>query len=246
MVAVMGIKGSVDEAAQQLAAPLELTQAELRLLLNAGYPAVALVTVDEQVARATCSIIKQKGHAVFTYDTSKLVPSEAMVQPRGFQLTDHDFCEEAPAAGHVQFAAITALIRATHRTSRSSTSEVRERQFRPIMAVASGGLILSKTSTRSVTTNQVGHEQVLYLFSRHDRPWILRERVLKYQGLGTRIRPTSIENFNTLVQTLRSSATNAFFDDRLTSSRTVRGVAEGIPTTDLLAHLLAASPDNPH
>ena len=53
------------------------------------------------------------------------------------------------------------------------------------------------------------------------------------------LRPTSLDNFATTLQRLRERAPDAAYDERLVNSRPIRGVAEGVEATDILAHLLA-------
>ena len=99
---------------------------------------------------------------------------------------------------------------------------------------------MSKKSTRDVTTRTDTREQVLYLFRRSGAaPWILRERSARYAGLGADLHPTSLENFATTTRLLRAYAPQAIFDERFMVSRPIRGVADGIEATDVLAHLLA-------
>jgi len=91
------------------------------------------------------------------------------------------------------------------------------------MAIATGGLIMSKKTTREVTTKTETREQVLYLFRKSGgAPWILRERAARYMGLGADLRPTSLENFGTTIRRLRELAPLAFYDERLMSGRPVR------------------------
>ena len=132
------------------------------------------------------------------------------------------------------------LFRASHRTTSTSTHEVKERKLQPGMAIATGGLILTKTTKKEVTTKTETREQVLYLFRKSEAPpWILRERGARYMGLGPDLRPTSLENFITTIRRLRELAPQAENDERLMSGRPILGVAEGIEAMDILAYLLA-------
>jgi len=139
------------------------------------------------------------------------------------------------------FADIGVLVRAMHRSTTTTTEQVKERKLRPVMAVATGGLVTSKKTTRETTRHEEHREQVLYVFRRcGEPPWILRERGAIYGGLGADIAPTAFENFQTTIRRLRELAPAAAYDERLMTSRTVRGVADGSDATDLLAYLIAA------
>jgi hypothetical protein len=141
-------------------------------------------------------------------------------------------------AAALPYADIVALLKATHRTEETGVSEEKERKFRPGMALATGGLVLSKTIKRQVVTRTESREQVLYVFTRSGDPWILRERSARYAGLGAALAPTSLENFRTTLDQLRQRAPHAVYDERLQSPRTIRGIADGSAATDLLAHLI--------
>jgi hypothetical protein len=243
VVAIVEWKGPADGPASglgALAAALETTAYELKLTLSAGFPAVVLATVDESRAAAAMNAIDRHGHRAAMCHRATMVPSAAMTTLRDFALGE-DVLISASAAGELMpYADVLALFRATHRTTTTSVEEVKERKLRPGMAIATGGLILSKKTTREVTTKTETREQVLYIFSKSGAPpWILRERGARYTGLGADLRPTSLENFATTIRRLREAAPHAYYDERLLSGRPIRGVAEGVEATDILAYLLA-------
>jgi hypothetical protein len=240
LVAIAELGGSLDRLAQ-VASDLETTVYELKLTLSAGFPAVVLATVDEARATSAVDAIRRQGLRALTFDRATMVPSSAMTSLRDFQFEADALLASAAQGERLPYEDILALLRATHRTTSTSTEEVKERKLRPVMAIATGGLIMSKKTTREVITKTEAREQVLYLFRKSgEAPWILRERAARYMGLGTDLRPTSLENFATTTRRLRELAPLAFYDERLLSGRPIRGVAEGIAATDILAYLLAA------
>ena len=164
-----------------------------------------------------------------------------MTSLRDFRLEADGVRASADSPESLRYARIGALLRATHRRTVETTEKVNERKFRPGMAVLTGGLVLSKKTSREVTSRSEQREQVLYLFPVDGAPpWILREREAHYGGLGKHLKPTSNENFQTTIAQLRERSPNAAYDERLMAGRPIRGVAEGSDATDLLAHLLAA------
>jgi hypothetical protein len=238
VVAIIEWKGPADHVGP-LAAELETTAYELKLTLSAGFPAVVLATVDEARAAAAMATLSRHGHRAAMCHRATMVASSAMTALRDFQIGDEVLASSA-AGELMPYSDVLALLRATHRTTTTSVEEVKERKLRPGMAIATGGLILSKKTTREVVTKTEAREQVLYIFSRSDAPpWILRERSARYTGLGTDLRPTSLENFATTIRRLRELAPHAYYDERLMGGRPIRGVAEGIEATDILAYLLA-------
>jgi hypothetical protein len=240
LAAIGELQGTIDDAIRPLASDLGITPYELRLVFNAGLPAVVLVTADETQARAAVAAIARHGHAALFCARRDVVPSGHMTLLRDFQFAKSAIVPQAGSSDRLPYDDIAVMLRATHRTTSETTEDVKERKLRPIMAVATGGLVLSKTTTRTVTSQTAHNETVVYLFRRSaSPPWILKERSARYIGLGEYLRPTSLENIATTVRLLREYAPEAAYDERLMSSRPIRGVADGIEATDLFAHLLA-------
>jgi hypothetical protein len=235
--------GDVSDAGLRgLAGELGTTLYELRLLLNAGFPAVVLATVDAHRALAASETLARFGHRVVSCDRSEMTPSSEMTSLRDLVFEDAGILasRSAKSAARLRYDAIGALVRGTHRSEATTSSEVKERKLRPGMAIVSGGLIVTKTVTRDVTTTTVAHESVLYLFPRDlSRPFILFEREGLYASLGAALRPTSLENFAHCIERLRALAPSAAYDERLKVARPIRGVGDGILACDWYAHLIA-------
>jgi len=239
IVAVAELKVEIQDAIRPLAGDLATTPYELKLAFNAGFPAVVLVTADETQARAAQKVIAGRGHRPILCDRRDVTPSSEMTQLRAFRLLPDALIPDEGSPRRLDFGDISVLLRATHRTTSERTEQVKERKIRPVMAVMTGGLVLSKTTQRTVTSSTAHNEQVLYLFSRSHAPWLLRERNASYSGLGSRLSASSFENFGTTIQLLREGCPSAAYDERLKTSRPMRGVADGIDATDIYAHMLA-------
>jgi hypothetical protein len=240
LVAIGELQGSIEGTIRPLADDLGTTPYELRLLINAGLPAVVLATVDENRARAAVAAVIRHGHVSIACQRSEVVPSASMTQLRDFRLAPEGLVADTGSSDRLAYQDIAVLLRATHKTTTETIEQVKERKLRPVMALATGGLVLSKTVKREVATRTEAREQALYIFPRSGAsPWLLRERSARYGGLGVELRPSSLDNFARTVQRLRERAPGAAYDERLMSGRPIRGVAEGVEATDILAHLLA-------
>jgi hypothetical protein len=240
LVAIAELTGAAEASIASLAAALETTVYELRLVLNAGLPAVVLATVDPARAQSAVAAIARSGHIPVSCDRADVTPSRRMTALRNFSLDGDGFRPDSASRARFAYSDLGAILRATHRSTTETSETVKERKFRPVMAAATGGLVLTKKTTREVTTRTEHREQVLYLCSRSGQPpWILREREAHYGGLGADLSPASSACFQTTIRRLRESAPSAAYDERLTSGRPIRGVAEGSDATDILAHLLA-------
>jgi hypothetical protein len=240
LVAIAELRGSLDDAVCPLAADLNTTPYELRLLLNAGFPAVVLSTVDAALARSAVKAIEARGHLALSCDRRSLTMSRGMTAPSSFTFTATALTSDESRSEELPFDDLGAILRATQRETTETKEEIKERKLRPVMAVATGGLVMSKNTTREVVKRAETREQVLYLFRRSGAPpWLLRERGTRYGGLGKDLGPTSFANFQTTIRKLRERVPGAAYDERLMNGRPIRGVTDGADATDLLAHLLA-------
>jgi hypothetical protein len=240
VVAIAELRASPEVAAPLLAPHLGATAYELRLALSAGLPAIVLMTPDERRADAARDRIASQGHRVVTCARSDVVPSRRMTALKDFRFDVETLVATATGTERLPFSDILVLLRASHRTTTETTTEVKERKLRPGMAIATGGLVMTKTTTREVTSRSEEREQVLYLFRKGSGvPWILRERSGRYKGLGGDVGRTTLENFAMTILRLRELSPGAIYDERLGTARAVRGIADGIDAADLLAHLVA-------
>src|ERR1700753_1450803 len=87
LVAIAELGGSIYLAMGPLAAALNPRAYWLRLLLNAGMPAVVLATVDSARAAAAKAAISRQGHVPVTCDRSAVVESPDMTALLGFAFT---------------------------------------------------------------------------------------------------------------------------------------------------------------
>jgi hypothetical protein len=240
VVAIAELRGAIDATLKELAADLGTTPYELRLIVNGGVPAVVLVTADAEKAELARAAIARHKHVPVSVDSRTVVASGDMTELVRFVLGSNGVVADERSGVELPFADIGALVRALHRGTTTTTEQVKERKLRPVMAIATGGMVMSKKTTREVTRHEEHREQVLYVFRRSgEAPWILRERGALYGGLGADTGPTAFENFQTTIRKLRERAPSAAYDERLMTARTIRGVAQGSEATDLLAYLIA-------
>jgi hypothetical protein len=233
LVALTSPAKRIDDEARALATDLGTTPYEARLKLAAGVPAIVLSTPDRTRADALAAALRARGHLALVCATSEVVAASAMTSLRRFQLDD-----DAILAGEARLPwdDMSALVRATHRRIIETTEKVKEKQLSIGRAIATGGLVMRKTTTRDVTTRNEDTEPVLYLFRASGEPaWILRERGTHFGALGARLSQMSSQNFATTVEVLRSRAPHARFDDRLLARK------PSFEDVDLLAHLIAWS-----
>jgi hypothetical protein len=250
VVAIVALATPPEAEAAALAADLGTTAYEVLLGLRGGLPAVVLTTTDAGRAATVTEQIRARGHRALACDTATVIPHAAMISMRRFRLGPEAVTLADQPAERLPYADVLALVRATHRRRVDVVSETTERKLRPGMALATGGLVLSKKVTRRETTTTDERRQVLYVFRRGGHtPWLLEEEGTHWDGLGAERAPAAITNFLTTIGHLRARAPGVAYDERLVAPRKVPeritqsgaqrtevSAADGI---DLLAHLLA-------
>jgi hypothetical protein len=240
LVTVVALKGPLEPALGPIAECLGITPYELRIVFNAGLPAVVLAVDDAERAADTTALIRRLGHAAVVADRNEIVSSRAMIRLRDFALTAEGIAPTADSPERLPYADLLCLLRSVHRSTTETVETVKDRKLRPGMAIATGGLVMSKEVEREVVSRQESRQQVLYLFRRSGlTPWILRERETHYGALGKAMQPTSLLNFNTTLELIRARSPGAPYDDRLMRPRPVRGISNEIEACDILAHALA-------
>ncbi len=242
LVAIVDIDRIPDAARTTLAAALGTTLYELRLVLSAGLPAVVLTTPEASRAEAAVSAIAREGGQAVWAERRTVYPSGRMPAIRDFRFQPSGLTATETASEQLAFSDIFAIIRATHSTVTTRSAVVKERKLDPGRALITGGLKMSRTTSREVVSRTDTREQVLYLFRRSGAPpWLLRERSAHYGGLGKALGPSSLGNFQEVVRALRERVPNAAYDERFLAHRTLRGISDGLEATDILVHLLALS-----
>jgi hypothetical protein len=191
---------------------------DLRLRLARPLP-VMLARVDApERARALLAALRARGHGAIACDLTYVPSSQAMMTPRSYRFEADAFVGSGPAqaTGRMPYADMLALLRARDTTVEEIATSTKERKFSFGRAAMTGGLILSKSKTKSARSTSEQSEQVLYLIRRDGRePMLLREGALRHEGLGEQIRPTALENFALVVASLRERAPQALYDERL-------------------------------
>lgn len=255
VVALTELATTEEIEAPHLAVDIDVSVYEARQKLVVGLPTVVLMTPSRARALEVLAKLRARGHGAVAFAASDVVPAASMVPIRKFRLDDKALVIEPVAQGAVElevpYDEMTGLVRAVHRRSFETRDDVKERKLRPLAAIASGGVILTKTVKREVVSVSEERQQALYLFRRGGVPCLLLENGAQYAGLGALVKPTRLENFVTTVQLLRQRAPRVVYDARLvtlrktpapptepSSPRAFDPINGGI---DLLAHILVTS-----
>lgn len=256
VVALTRLSCSLEDAAKGLAPELGVTVYDLRLTFTAGLPAILTITPDKQRALSLLSTVRRGGHTALACDVDAVVAHEDMVHMRRFRFDPFGlYCETHAGELNLPYGDILCGLRAVHKSSTETTTAKTEKSFALGRTIASGGLMIRKTTTREVTSSSEERENVFYIFRRSGlTPWLLSEGHANYSALGPHMDRTQRENFLKTIELIKGACAEAAFDDRLMSAKKIpesvsRSVSHGASSkssgsssadgVDLLAHLLA-------
>jgi hypothetical protein len=115
----------------------------------------------------------------------------------------------------VEWPEVLAILRGI-RASRSEVERTeKSKSFSVGTAIATGGLSMTRTSTKTVRSSEESTEQVILVYARDGRAAMLAEHELDFSCLGPAMHPSSTGNMVELARRLRESAKGAFYDERL-------------------------------
>jgi hypothetical protein len=228
--------------APEFAKLVGVTEYEARLALVSPQPSIVQTTSSRDRANDTAALLRARGHGIHVFDEESFTPSERMTKMDDFRL-DADGVRRVADGELLPYGDVFAILRAVHVSSSEVERPSAQRGLRSDMldATPSALRVVSKNHER---------EQVAYFFRRSgERPWILRERHARYDGLGAERKTVAFQNFVFTIDRMREASPMAIYDDRLVRRRVAERVREDTmlratyktshEAMDLLAHLLA-------
>lgn len=257
VVALAEVEPSKLDAEPALLAPdLGITPYEARQILLAGFPALVLTTPRREDAVALLRNLRARGHGAIAFDASAVVAGDDMVHPKRFRIDAGVMSAFDPMGNltlELPLADVQSILRATERSRTDTTTETTSTKFSMGRAMLTGGLSLTKKVKHEEHSITHQSQEVVYLFRRsRETPWLIKEREINYDGLGAERDASSMRNFLTLIERLRSLAPSAQYDERLRGVRrlgpaimravTMKTASVSQSTSsqvDLLAHTLA-------
>jgi len=176
LVALVRAPERPDEAAKVLASALGLAPAEARLRLGPEPPAL-LARLDPDKADALVVTLGKAGLAALAVDVRVPTDKDRTIV-RSFSFDDRvvTFTSRAGDSMVVSWADVVAILRGL-RASRSQVEQVeKSKRFSVGTAVATSGLKMTRTSTRTVRSSEESTEQVILVFAQDGHAALLAER----------------------------------------------------------------------
>jgi hypothetical protein len=215
LVALVRAPSNPAEAAVSLAEASGVALAEARMRL-ARQPPALLTRLEEARADALAAALRKAGLAALSVDDH--CPTDKDRLPaRTFSLDDAGavFTARSGDTLNVTWPDLSAILWGA-RASRSQVERSdKSKHFSVGMAVATGGLKMTRTSTQTQRSSEESSEQVILAYARDGRAVTLAEHGLDFSCLGAGMQPSSTANMAELARRLRERAKTAYFDNRL-------------------------------
>lgn len=215
LVAIARAPARPGEAAAVLAEASGVALAEARMRLAPEPPAI-LARLEPDRADALVAALREAGLAALAVP-ERVPTDDDRVVARFLSLDEAGatFTSRSGDSMRTEWPDVLAVLRGV-RSSRSDVERVEKvRNFSLGMAVATGGLKMTRTSTGTAQSSEESSEQVILVYGRDGRAALLAERALDFSCLGTGMSPSSTGNMVELARRLREKGSGAFHDNRL-------------------------------
>jgi len=228
VVALTRLAATFEGDLKELAAWISLAPYDFGLRARAGLPALLGSFSNQEEADALVAKLRQRGYGAVSCDGADVPGASQQSVPRDFQITGAALTgvDHAGKEFELPLRDVVALIRATAVVAIETSTTTEKKQFAIGRALATGGLMMKKKVEQTSSSTSEQREQVLYVFERSgSHPLLFQETQLHYQGLGAALKPVASQNFLTLIEMLRTSAPQAFFDDRFLKQKRKVGIS---------------------
>lgn len=215
LVAIVKAPPRPEEAAASVAAATGLTLAECRMRLSPEPPAL-LARLEDEAAEALVAALRAAGLAGLAIDAHVPTDSARTVAHRvAFDADGATFTPRFGEGARIAWPDVVAVLRGT-REARSDTERAEKSTSLSLgMAAATGGLKVTRTSTRTFHSTETSLQQVILVYARDGRVAALVEGRVDFTSLGAALEPSSTANMVALGRRLKEQAKHAFHDDRL-------------------------------
>ncbi len=221
VIAIHYKPGTGEALATALAEALGGTLYEARARLGdpEGGPAVVATYGEIEPAWACTGRLRANGFAPIL-----ITPEEVETNASRFVVRAFTFGGEGLTAvsrrgetTEVAYREIDLFLRATRIEEHTEVKTTEQRKFSAGRAILSGGLMLTKKTrtVEQVTTEE--RDDFFQVYSDGRPPVVFHASGLNYQSLGPALQPSVAANFARLTETLRKSASQARYDERLAS-----------------------------
>jgi hypothetical protein len=217
----------VPDPIARAAAAVGLVRADAQRRLAGILPRVILVD-DAAAVDSAKAALDAAGFRTIAFDPRLAPGADDRVLARSLRIEGSELVAISGVGVETEHGvplhSVALMQRAIGQTATSHTSTTRERRFALGSAVLTGGLKMTKTVERTVSSTTETRESLLVLQRRDGEDVMLAEHRLDYRFLGAELQPTSHASFEATVARLRRAAPRARYDDRAARPGFVAGL----------------------
>lgn len=202
-------------AVEALATAAGMAPAEARMRLAPEPPAL-LARLAPAAADALVAQLRKAGLAALAVDEQQLAEEErTLARSVAFGPASVTFTPRAGPPLELAWDEVRVILRGASsvRTQREHVEKTRGLDMGK--ALVTGGLAATRTSEKTVRSNQEETSQIIFVFAQDGRGALLSEHALDFSCLGPHMQPVRTANMGVLVKLLRERAPRAYFDERL-------------------------------
>jgi hypothetical protein len=219
ILAVYNVGKDVDGPAKILAQALGKTvyEARVRLLACGTCPLAVALFQEQEKAEESAATLNANGVATLILREEEIESDSARFIARKFELNKESFYVQSRQEESLTlpWEEIRLILLGSSIVIQSDKEIVKERKFSLGRAIATQGLMMSKTVKRTVTTKEQVRERLMFVYSQRQPTVALRETAMLYDSLGKAMQPARAANFTYVVGELIKLSSQAHFDDRL-------------------------------
>ena len=219
VVAIHYAPGAGEAMAGGLAEALGSTLYEARARMSdpEGGPAVVGNFAEIEPAWAFAGRLRANGIQPILLSPADIESDARRFLVRSFHLGDRGISAESRRGETAELAyrEIQVVLRGVRIEERTEIKHTEQRKFSATRALATGGLVLTKTTRTSTPVTTEEREEFLHVYAGGGSVLVFRSGALNYRSLGPALRPSTAANFAYLVETLRGALPQARYDERL-------------------------------
>lgn len=219
IVAIYNLDKDEDRLSKALAAALGKTVYEARTRLRVPKGGTPIIAVFQELEKAEdCAAkLRTNGFDAVILQNDEIESDKARFLVRSFEFSVESLNAESRHGQKLilPYRDIKLILYGIGITVDTETDKVKERKFSMSRALMTSGLVMTKSTSHEVCTEEENRERFLYIYAPDRQTVVLRENALQYESLGKALQPSRAANFNYIVAKLRMQSRDAVFDDRL-------------------------------
>lgn len=214
LVALLKPPANREAASARIAQLLGLTAAEANMRLAAEAPSL-LVSLPDEDAERIAQALRAEKLAAATCPVSLGAEGRLTARTLAFAPDAVTFTDRQGATLRIPWPELTVLLRGQQLVRLQNATTQKVKQFSMTRAVITQGLSFSKTTEKTVRSEQEEVTHFVRVYSASGACAAVEDSQMAFACLGPDLQSTKLGNINKVLQLLRERAPQAFFDDRL-------------------------------